>query len=310
MDAAAMPVRTDPDRTRQIILNLLSNAVKFTPPGGQLTLEVETLEWPDAEAKVHGNRRWVAFRVCDSGRGIPEDQLESVFAPFVQVERGHTRDRDGSGLGLTISRRLARLMSGDITLRTTLGRGSTFTLWLPEAAPGDDVTAAAPAAALSGHEPRVHGLGDVGDALLRELERVLDAFVDRLRMESRAPAASLLSFSKLADHVAALLADIGTSLTVLEDSRGQPSPLLTDGSDIRHLIAERHGRQRALLGWTEDALSQEFTLLREEILRCIRSCAPRDEALYAEAKAVVTGMVEEVERVSCRALGQAKSDEG
>ena len=300
----------DEQRTRQILLNLLSNAIKFTPPGGQITLECETLEWPDAEAKVHGNRRWVAFRVCDSGRGIPEDQVESVFAPFVQVERGHTRDRDGSGLGLTISRRLARLMHGDITLRTRLGRGSTFTLWLPEALATEGATTVpAPASpTLSGHDPRVRGLGDVGDALLRELEPVLDAYVDRLRVESTATAAPLLSFAQLADHAAALISDIATALTVLEDSQGQPTPLLEDGAAIRRLVAERHGRQRALLGWTDAALRQEAALLREEIQHCIRNCAARDEALIAEANAVVTGMLDEAERISCQALGQARDE--
>ena len=310
-----VPLRAfgDEQRTRQILLNLLTNAVKFTPAGGHVTLAVEALEWPDAEAKVHGTRRWIAFRVADDGRGIPPEHLETVFAPFVQVDRGHTRDRDGSGLGLTISRRLARLMGGDITLRTLLGRGSTFTLWLPEAEEKEgSASEATPSvqASLSGHEPRVRGLGDVGDALLRELEPVLDAFVDRLRVESKSTAAPLLSFSQLADHAAALIADVGTALTVIEDSQGQPTPLLEDGADIRRLVAERHGRQRALLGWNEEALTQEFTILREEILRCIRNCAQRGEALFLEASSVVTGMLDDAERVSLRALAQAKAEEG
>jgi signal transduction histidine kinase len=300
----------DEQRARQILLNLLSNAVKFTPPGGAITVIVETLDRPEAEAKLHGDRRWIAFRVRDNGRGIPADQVETVFAPFVQVDRGHTRDRDGSGLGLTISRRLARLMGGDITLRTTLGHGSTFTLWLPEAARDAGDATAPRRSSLSGHEPRVHGLGDVGDALLREIEPVLDAYVDRLRAELRTAGAPALTFSQLADHAGALLADIATSLTVLEDSHGQPTPLLDDGAEIRRLVAERHGRQRALLGWTEDVLRQECAILREEVLRSITSCAPRNNVSVVEASTVVVTILDEAERIGLQALAQARSESG
>jgi PAS domain S-box-containing protein len=302
----------DEHRTRQVLVNLVSNAIKFSPPGGTITLAAEVREHPDSEAKVHGVRCWVAFRVTDTGRGIPPDQVEAVFAPFVQVDRGHTRGRDGSGLGLTISRRLARLMSGDVTLRTQLGEGSTFTLWLPDA-PAPAAGDATPASRhdLHGHDPRVRGLGDVGDALLRELEPIIDAYVHRLRAESAAPAAARLSFSQLADHAGCLIADVASSLTVLEDSCGQPTPLLDDGAEIRRLIAERHGQQRARLGWTDAALHHECVVLRDEILRGIRRCAPRDdEALVAEAGAVVTGMLDEAERISARTLAQALAETG
>jgi signal transduction histidine kinase len=114
-------LHTDPEKLRQVVLNLLSNAAKFTPAGGRVTLESEALT--DV----------VAIRVRDTGRGIPADQLERIFEPFVQVDRSLTREHDGTGLGLAISRDLARGMGGDLTAESAAGTGSVFTLTLPRA---------------------------------------------------------------------------------------------------------------------------------------------------------------------------------
>jgi len=123
----------DEDRVRQILINLLSNAVKFTERGGQVALECGTTNDPDVEARLPECPKWVYFQVRDTGIGIPPEHLPVIFDPFVQVETGHTRSTDGSGLGLTISRRLARLMGGDLSVRSAVGAGSIFTLWLPAA---------------------------------------------------------------------------------------------------------------------------------------------------------------------------------
>ncbi|MEJ7811076.1 MAG: chemotaxis protein CheB [Gemmatimonadaceae bacterium] len=114
--------RADPEKVRQALLNLLSNAVKFTPPGGSIALA------STADGAL------VRIEVSDTGRGIPADQLERIFEPFVQVGRGLTTPAtDGVGLGLAISRELARAMDGDLTVTSTPGVGSTFTLVLPRA---------------------------------------------------------------------------------------------------------------------------------------------------------------------------------
>jgi signal transduction histidine kinase len=113
-------VRADRDRLEQIVLNLLANAVKFTAEGGDIKVSWEN----------KGDR--VLIHVTDTGIGIAEHQVERIFDPFVQVDASTTRKSEGVGLGLAISRDLARQMGGDVTVRTRTGHGSTFTLALPQ----------------------------------------------------------------------------------------------------------------------------------------------------------------------------------
>ena len=118
---AGLVVRADHDKARQILINLLANAVKFTEPGGRIELS--------ATARDDG---MVVLGVSDTGSGIPPSQLERIFLPFVQLEGLEGRPQQGTGLGLAISRDLARGMGGDLTVESTLGEGSTFTLVLPQ----------------------------------------------------------------------------------------------------------------------------------------------------------------------------------
>jgi signal transduction histidine kinase len=111
-------VVTDPGKLRQILVNLLGNAVKFTDQG-----EVELRVWTEPER--------VCFRVTDTGPGIPPDFLDRIFEPFTQVDSTHTRAKGGTGLGLPVSRRLARLLGGDLLVVSTLGEGSQFTATIP-----------------------------------------------------------------------------------------------------------------------------------------------------------------------------------
>jgi signal transduction histidine kinase len=119
-------VRADREKVRQVLLNLVSNAVKFTDRGGTVTIRCEAAAREAAAAMVR-------LQVVDTGEGIPANKLEAVFEPFVQVHTGLTRPHEGVGLGLAISRDLARGMGGDLTARSTVGKGSTFTLALPAA---------------------------------------------------------------------------------------------------------------------------------------------------------------------------------
>jgi len=111
----------DPDKVRQILINLLSNAIKFTSAGGHISLDFSE---KDEE---------ICISVQDDGVGIPADKLDAIFEPFVQVNRDYTSKHEGTGLGLAISRDLARRMGGDLTVESTYGKGSKFTLALPRA---------------------------------------------------------------------------------------------------------------------------------------------------------------------------------
>ncbi|CAA9322242.1 MAG: hypothetical protein AVDCRST_MAG11-2066 [uncultured Gemmatimonadaceae bacterium] len=121
--APALWVRADRDRLQQVLLNLVTNALKFTGPGGRVEVACEARPRPGSGA--------VAFRVRDTGIGIPPEKLGAIFEPFVQVNQRLTRPQDGVGLGLAISRDLARGMGGSLTAESTPGLGSTFTLTLP-----------------------------------------------------------------------------------------------------------------------------------------------------------------------------------
>ena len=122
---ASLAARADHKKVERVVLNLLSNAVKFTEPHGSVTVAC------GRQVEHSGNEPRVIVTITDTGRGIPPDQIERVFQPFVQVDAKLTRTQEGTGLGLAISRDLARGMQGDLTVTSTAGAGSTFTLALP-----------------------------------------------------------------------------------------------------------------------------------------------------------------------------------
>jgi PAS domain S-box-containing protein len=114
----SIAAQADPDKVRQILLNLLSNAIKFTSVDGAV----------DVQCQVNDGRVHISVR--DTGTGIPAEKLQAIFEPFVQLDRSLTNTREGAGLGLAISRDLARAMGGDLTAESAVGTGSTFTLTL------------------------------------------------------------------------------------------------------------------------------------------------------------------------------------
>jgi two-component system, NarL family, sensor histidine kinase BarA len=113
------PMRQDLGKLQQILQNLLSNAVKFTPEGGRVLLKAEA------------DGRHVVLTVSDTGVGIAPEEQELVFEKFRQGANPLTREHAGTGLGLSIVRELAKLLGGEVTLQSELGRGSTFTVRLP-----------------------------------------------------------------------------------------------------------------------------------------------------------------------------------
>lgn len=113
---------TDQRRLNQILTNLLGNAVKFTEQGG-ITLK--------CTKKITEDRDYIIIDVTDTGIGIPKGYEKIIFEPFKQVDGSYTRKYGGTGLGLSISQKLAQILGGDISVRSELGKGSTFTLTLP-----------------------------------------------------------------------------------------------------------------------------------------------------------------------------------
>ena len=130
--SGSLYAHADWEKVLQILVNLLSNAIKFTQAGGRLVLDCLATD------------RTIMLRVCDTGIGIPADKQESIFEPFIQLKAGVLGPEAGIGLGLSISRSLARGMHGDLTVQSTLGEGARFTLTLPRVAVPTPNAVAAP----------------------------------------------------------------------------------------------------------------------------------------------------------------------
>jgi len=144
-------ITTDPTRLKQILINLVGNAIKFTREGG-IGMSVRLRE--------DGPEPMLEFRISDTGIGMTADQLQAVFQPFTQADETVTRRFGGTGLGLTISRKLARMLGGDIQVESERGKGSTFTVTIatgdiadvPRVAPGELGAALAPGATPEGRQ--------------------------------------------------------------------------------------------------------------------------------------------------------------
>jgi PAS domain S-box-containing protein len=323
--ASGLAAAGDEDRVRQVLVNLLSNAVKFTGGDeaqgrrGLITVSVGAAATPPPDAELSGEGPWVYVRVEDTGTGIPSNRLDAVFEPFVQADMTHTREHGGTGLGLAISRRLARLMQGDITTRSEVGVGSVFFLWLPAApaesmVPGTGATDGRPAEAggtgATLAETSQPGLvRHVGEAVLGEMERILHAYVSRLRSDPATPSARRVSEAELEDHLATFLADLSSTLWTLDVASGTADPSAVDGGAIRTTIAERHGAQRARMGWAVPEVEREFDILGEEITAAVRrrlsrwpdGLLPREEEQVAT---IIEPFVETARRTSLARLQQ------
>jgi signal transduction histidine kinase len=132
---APVAVRSDPQKLRQVLLNLLSNATKYTP-AGRIALVLETSSGAGAApGDGRAANALVVFRVRDTGIGVAPEHHEHIFDPFWQVSPALTRTVGGTGLGLSVSRQLARLLGGDLTVESAPGAGSTFVLTIPAALP-------------------------------------------------------------------------------------------------------------------------------------------------------------------------------
>jgi hypothetical protein len=218
-------------------------------------------------------------------------------------------------------------MGGDLTVESTVGKGSSFSLWLPahatDAATGDaegasittsDTTSESgeigPGTSRTGAPTHdVAGLGQVAHALMSSLDPLVQVVVERIRCDPVLGMAAGLRTSQVADHLSTLLADIAGALIVVEEAAGLPSPLLADAMEIQRLIAERHGAQRARLGWTEALMRREFMIVREELDRMARRFVPLGGSLApGTAVATVNRFVDQAEYISVRALEKERDE--
>jgi len=177
---------TDSKRLQQVLKNLLSNAFKFTAEGGvRLNVSAAVGGWSAEHPVLNHSPAVVAFEVSDTGIGIPAEKQKLIFEAFQQADAGTSRKYGGTGLGLAISRELASLLGGEIHLRSTPGKGSTFVLYLPLKYSGPTVApraqtpspfAAAPALQVTAQERVIEQLPDdrlnlePGDAILLIVE--------------------------------------------------------------------------------------------------------------------------------------------
>ncbi|HVE77310.1 MAG TPA: GAF domain-containing sensor histidine kinase [Gemmatimonadaceae bacterium] len=309
----------DEHRVRQVLINLLANAIKFTPAGGHVTLECAR------------EGEWAVFRVRDTGRGVTPEDAAVIFEPFVQGEAGLRRTHGGAGLGLSISRGLARLMGGDVTFEPPIGgatSGATFTLRVPAAPPTDgdrppaeprrpaDADRAARGANTAVGVPHRtpaqraaarRGLGAASEALLAELGPTIHEFVHRARADEALAVGEEMTDVEVADHLATLLTDLANSLAVLGEASGEPTEQLADGSKIQRLIGELHGAQRHRLGWTEAQLVREGEIVRKVCAAAVGRAAAADERAAEDAGTALSRLLQERMRACLRGYRAAAS---
>lgn len=310
------PYMGDAERVRQILVNLLSNAVKCTEPGGTITVDGALAISPAAAVQLQPRKPHVCITVKDTGSGIPSEKLSAIFEPFVQADSGKRRAREGSGLGLTIAQRLARAMGGDLTVESMVGEGSSFHLWLladaSAIATADEATEQSAPETISASRRRsarpgavgvLQGLGKVANVLLVELEPLVRSIVERVRCDPAMRMAAGLRTSQVTDHLSTLIADVASALIVVEEVDGEASPLLADAMEIQRLVSERHGAQRARLGWTEAAMRREFMIIREEVGSVVRRAVPQSGPLRVDdALAATNRFLDQAEYIGVRTL--------
>jgi hypothetical protein len=257
---------------------------------------------PEPEIELPTRGSWTCIRVEDTGIGIPADRLGTVFEPFVQVDNELTRVHHGSGLGLAISRRLARLMGGDLSVQSDAGRGSVFSLWLPVAAP-------APATPPSDGTGRVPGasLTRVGHHLSASAHWIVRSFTERLRVDPAIPQARSRTRSELEDHMATLLTDLAQTLVLVQEDGAEAEVIARDGGDVQRLLAHRHGDQRRVLGWTAEGVVREYQILREEVEAVLRGAheIATDDTIR-EATPIVVRLLQRAQDVSVAAYHDGK----
>ncbi|HEU0051895.1 MAG TPA: ATP-binding protein, partial [Longimicrobium sp.] len=261
----------DEYRVRQVLVNLLSNALKFTEPGGSITVRCRAADQPPVGASLPLTGPWVVVEVADTGCGIAPEQLTRIFAPFVQATPEIHRRPSGTGLGLTISRRLARLMGGDLRVESEIGVGSTFSLWLA-AVEQDRVLEVEWSEAEPPAGVPLAGAAEVGTLLLESARELELALIARLRADRQVPSAAETDDLSLENQTGAVLTALGKELRAIARGSGDA---FDEASRTLETLYANHGRQRRRMGWEKAELAREYQILHDLLDIFVRAEAAR-----------------------------------
>jgi signal transduction histidine kinase/DNA-binding NarL/FixJ family response regulator len=270
-------IYADPTKLRQILLNLLSNAGKFTEHG-HITLR--------AMREVTTAADWMSISVTDTGIGIPPEQLDRLFAEFTQADPSTTRKYGGTGLGLALSRRLCRMLGGDITVQSTFGSGSTFTVRVPSSMAEAQLAAVEPRRDTSWNSsstppPTTTDLTNASTVLVIDDDPATRDLLERCLVDVDL---SVITAANGEDGVLlaqALRPDVIILDVILPDRDGwdvlgalKADPELVDIPVIMLSIIDERGRG-LVLGATEYLIKP---VDNEQLINLIRSCMRRDSS--------------------------------
>jgi len=260
---------TDSKRLQQVLKNLLSNAFKFTAEGGvRLDVSAAVGGWSAEHPILNQAPAVVAFEVTDTGIGIPPEKQKLIFEAFQQADAGTSRKYGGTGLGLAISRELANLLGGEIHLRSTPGKGSSFVLYLPLKYSGPTVAPRVPT-------PSPYGTAPVLQVVAQErvIEQLQD---DRLNLE---PGDTILLIVEDDPHYARVLIDLARDkgFKVLVATRG--SEALEFAKQFQPAAVSLDVFLPDMLGWTVLSQLKHNPLTRHIPVQIITLDEDRQHAL-------------------------------
>ncbi len=260
---------TDSKRLQQVLKNLLSNAFKFTAEGGvRLDVSAAVGGWSAEHPILNQAPAVVAFEVSDTGIGIPLEKQKLIFEAFQQADAGTSRKYGGTGLGLAISRELANLLGGEIHLRSTPGKGSSFVLYLPLKYSGPTVAPRVPT-------PSPYGTAPVLQVVAQErvIEQLQD---DRLNLE---PGDTILLIVEDDPHYARVLIDLARDkgFKVLVATRG--SEALEFAKQFQPAAVSLDVFLPDMLGWTVLSQLKHNPLTRHIPVQIITLDEDRQHAL-------------------------------
>jgi CheY-like chemotaxis protein/signal transduction histidine kinase len=272
---------TDSKRLQQVLKNLLSNAFKFTANGGvRLSVAAVAGGWTPDHPVLSQSPGVVSFEVSDTGIGIPIEKQKLIFEAFQQADAGTSRKYGGTGLGLAISRELASLLGGEINLRSTPGKGSTFILYLPTKYSGPTVASRTNTPASYGSSASVPALQVATQE--RVLEQVAD---DRLDL---VPGDTILLIVEDDPHYARVMADLAREkgFKVLVASRG--SEALDLAKQFQPAAVSLDVFLPDMLGWTVLSQLKHNPLTRHIPVQIVTLDEDRQHALARGAFAFVS----------------------